>query len=86
VTKHGKHKKLARLDFLGAKVVVHLSSDYRIIDGPQIIAKQDSSDKAYQDDEDQEPLQAKIKERQLTAHRRNRPGRFWNQLGRFIPG
>jgi hypothetical protein len=67
VAKHGKRKKLARLDFLGAKGVAHLSSDYRIIDGPQIIAKQDSFDKAYQDDKDQEPLQAKRKERQPTA-------------------
>jgi len=33
--KHGKRQKLARLDFLGAKGVVHLSSDYRIIDGDQ---------------------------------------------------
>jgi hypothetical protein len=32
VAKHGKHKKLARLDFSGAKGVVHLSGDYRIID------------------------------------------------------
>ena len=28
-------KKIDRLDFLGAKVIVHLSSDYRIIDGDQ---------------------------------------------------
>ena len=33
--KHGKRQKIARLDFLGAKGVVHLSSDYRIIDGDQ---------------------------------------------------
>ena len=33
--KHGKRQKPARLDFLGAKGVVHLSSDYRIIDGDQ---------------------------------------------------
>jgi hypothetical protein len=50
---------LARLDFSGAKGVVHLSSDYRIIDGPQIIAEQDSSEKAYQDDEDQAPTSKK---------------------------
>ena len=30
-----KRKKIARLDFLGDKGVVHLSSDYRIIDGDQ---------------------------------------------------
>jgi hypothetical protein len=33
--KHGKRQKSARLDFLGAKGVVHLSSDYYIIDGDQ---------------------------------------------------
>ena len=33
--KHGKRQKPARLDFLGAKGVVHLSSDYCIIDGDQ---------------------------------------------------
>jgi hypothetical protein len=33
--KHEKRKKPARLDFLGAKEVIHLSSDYRIIDGDQ---------------------------------------------------
>jgi hypothetical protein len=33
--KHGKHQKPARLDFSGAKGVVCLSSDYRIIDGDQ---------------------------------------------------
>ena len=35
IEKHEKRKKIARLDFLGAKGVVHLSSDYRIIDGDQ---------------------------------------------------
>jgi hypothetical protein len=35
IEKHEKHKKIARLDFLGAKGVVHLSSDYYIIDGDQ---------------------------------------------------
>jgi hypothetical protein len=35
IEKHGKRHKLARLDFLGAKGVVHLSSDYYIIDGDQ---------------------------------------------------
>ena len=33
--KHEKHKKIARLDFFRDKGVVHLSSDYRIIDGDQ---------------------------------------------------
>ena len=33
--KHGKCQKPARLDFSGVKGVVHLSSDYRIIDGDQ---------------------------------------------------
>ena len=33
--KHGKRQKPARLDFSGAKGVVHLSSVYRIIDGDQ---------------------------------------------------
>ena len=33
--KHEKHKKIARVDFLGAKGVVHLSSDYYIMDGDQ---------------------------------------------------
>jgi hypothetical protein len=33
--KHGKRQKSARLDFSGAKGVVHLSSDYYIIDGDQ---------------------------------------------------
>ena len=33
--KHEKRKKIARLDFLGAKGVVHLSSDYYIMDGDQ---------------------------------------------------
>jgi len=33
--KHEKRKKIARLDFLGAKVVVYLSSDYYIMDGDQ---------------------------------------------------
>ena len=33
--KHEKRKKIARLHFLGDKGVVHLSSDYRIIDGDQ---------------------------------------------------
>ena len=35
IEKHGKRQKIARLDFLGAKGVVHLSSDYRVIDGDQ---------------------------------------------------
>ena len=33
--KHEKRKKIARLDFSGAKGAVHLSSDYYIIDGDQ---------------------------------------------------
>ena len=33
--KHEKRKKIAGLDFSGAKGVVHLSSDYYIIDGDQ---------------------------------------------------
>jgi hypothetical protein len=33
--KHEKRQKLARLDFLGAKGAIHLSSDYYIIDGDQ---------------------------------------------------
>jgi hypothetical protein len=33
--KHGKRQKSARLDFSGAKEVVYLSSDYRIIDEDQ---------------------------------------------------
>jgi hypothetical protein len=33
--KHEKRQKSTRLDFLGAKGVIHLSSDYRIIDGDQ---------------------------------------------------
>jgi hypothetical protein len=33
--KHEKRQKSARLDFLGAKGAVHLSSDYYIIDGDQ---------------------------------------------------
>jgi hypothetical protein len=33
--KHEKRKKPARLDFSGVKEVIHLSSDYRIIDGDQ---------------------------------------------------
>jgi hypothetical protein len=33
--KHEKSQKSARLDFLGAKGVVYLSSDYRIIVGDQ---------------------------------------------------
>jgi hypothetical protein len=33
--KHEKRKKLARLDFSGAKGVIHLFSDYRIIDEDQ---------------------------------------------------
>jgi hypothetical protein len=33
--KHGKQQKSARLDFLGAKGAIHLSSDYYIIDGDQ---------------------------------------------------
>ena len=33
--KHGKRQKPVRLDFSGAKGVVHLSSNYRIIDGDQ---------------------------------------------------
>ena len=33
--KHEKRKKIARHDFSRAKGVVHLSSDYRIIDGDQ---------------------------------------------------
>jgi hypothetical protein len=33
--KHGKRQKSARLDFSGAKGVIHLSSDYYIIDGDQ---------------------------------------------------
>ena len=35
IKKHEKRKKITRLDFLGDKEVVHLSSDYRIIDGDQ---------------------------------------------------
>jgi hypothetical protein len=35
IEKHEKHQKLARLNFLGAKGVIHLSSDYYIIDGDQ---------------------------------------------------
>jgi hypothetical protein len=33
--KHGKRQKSARLNFSGVKGVVHLSSDYYIIDGDQ---------------------------------------------------
>ena len=33
--KNGKRQKITRLDFSGAKGVVHLSNDYRIIDGDQ---------------------------------------------------
>jgi hypothetical protein len=33
--KHEKYRKSARLDFSGAKGIVHLSSDYYIIDGDQ---------------------------------------------------
>jgi len=35
IEKHGKRQKTVRLDFSGAKGVVHLSSDYCIIDGDQ---------------------------------------------------
>ena len=35
IEKHGKRKKIARLDFSEAKGVVHLSSDYYIMDGDQ---------------------------------------------------
>jgi hypothetical protein len=35
IEKHGKRQKSARLDFSGAKGVIHLSSDYYIIDGDQ---------------------------------------------------
>jgi hypothetical protein len=35
IERHGKRQKSARLNFLGAKGVVHLSSDYYIIDGDQ---------------------------------------------------
>ena len=35
IEKHGKRQKPARLDFSRAKGVVHLSSNYRIIDGDQ---------------------------------------------------
>jgi hypothetical protein len=35
IEKHEKRKKPARLDFPEAKVVIHLSSDYRTIDGDQ---------------------------------------------------
>jgi hypothetical protein len=33
--KHGRRHKSARLDFSGPKGIVHLSSDYYIIDGDQ---------------------------------------------------
>ena len=35
IENHEKRQKPARLDFSGAKGVVHLSSNYRIIDGDQ---------------------------------------------------
>jgi hypothetical protein len=39
--KHGQCSKLARLDFSGVKRVVHLSSDYHIIDRDQSPYKQE---------------------------------------------
>ena len=56
IEKHGKHKKPAKIDFSGAKGVVFLSSDYHIINDPQIIAEQCLANKTYQDDGDQAPI------------------------------
>jgi len=47
IEKHGKHQKIARLDFSGAKGVVHLSSDYYIIDGDQITTSKKGGLPAY---------------------------------------
>jgi len=59
IEKHGKHKKPAKIDFSGAKGVVFLSSDYHIINDPQIIAEQCLANKTYQDDGDQAPTSKK---------------------------
>ena len=45
--KHGKRQKPARLDFLGAKGVVHLSSDYYISDGDEAPASNKGGLPAY---------------------------------------
>lgn len=55
VKKHVKHKKIAILDFSGAKGVVYLPSEYRVTDKPQSIAERGSASKEHLDDEDQNP-------------------------------
>jgi len=55
VAKHGKHKKLARLDFLGAKGVVYLFNDYRVVHDPQDIAELCSVNKEHKVTKDQIP-------------------------------
>jgi hypothetical protein len=50
-----KCKKLASLDFSGAKMVVYLSSNYSIVHDPQIIAKICSVNKEYQVTKDETP-------------------------------
>jgi len=56
IEKHGKRQKLARLDFSGAKGVVHLSSNYRIIDGDQAPTSNKGGLPAYS--ESAEPIAA----------------------------
>lgn len=59
IEKHGKHKKLARLDFSGAKGVAYLSKDDSVVDNHQIITKYCSINKIHQDAEDQTPTSEK---------------------------
>jgi hypothetical protein len=94
IEKHGKHKKPTKLDFSRAKGVVFLSSDYHIIDDPQIIAKQCSANKTHQDDRDHAPTSKNEEKMHGGADETgqasssltvlNRPGRFSNWPGRFL--
>ena len=52
----GSTRNQLNLIFLGAKGVAFLSSDYHIINDPQIIAEQCLANKTYQDDGDQAPI------------------------------
>jgi len=50
-----KCKKLASLDFSGAKMVVYLSSNYHVVHDPQIIAEICLVNKEYQVTKDETP-------------------------------
>ena len=55
VAKHGKRKKLARLDFSGAKGLVYLFNDYHVVHDPQDIAELCLVNKEHQVTKDETP-------------------------------